>query len=83
MVPRRPSEAERAHFRRIAASSADEAEGAPRSLVELFERLEALHRTLGRWAEPGTEGDHESELAAHIRVRQHLSMGSARGTRHG
>jgi uncharacterized protein YbjT (DUF2867 family) len=80
MAAKRPSDAERAHFRRIAEANAAEADEAPpRSLAELFERLDALRRTLGRWADPGVAGEDESELEAHVRVRERLrGRGGAR-----
>jgi hypothetical protein len=68
-----PSDAERAHFRRIADANAMETDQvAPRSLTEVFERLEALRQRLGRWADPGIEGEDESELNAHLRVLRRL-----------
>ncbi len=83
MPARPPSEAERAHFRRIAANDADDQACAPRSLEELFERLDTLRQALGRWAEPGIEGEDESELAAHLRVHQRLRDRELARTRHG
>jgi hypothetical protein len=69
MTSRRISEADRAHFRAIAAASGPLPEdGPPQSLGELFERLETIRRNLGSAARPGLEGEDESELEAHLRV---------------
>lgn len=69
MGSRRASRADREHFRRIAEASGPLPEDAPpRSLDELFERLDAIRRTLGSAAEPGASGADEAELEAHLRV---------------
>jgi len=69
MEPRRASPADRAHFERIAAANDALPEDAPpHSLVELFERLDSIRRTLGDAARPGVAGEDESELEAHLRV---------------
>jgi hypothetical protein len=69
MQPRRASREDRAHFERIAAANAPLREdSAPRSLAEVFERLDAIRRTLGPAARPGLAGEDASELEAHLRV---------------
>jgi hypothetical protein len=80
MGPRRASAAEREHFRRIAEASAPLPEDAPpSSLDELFERLEAIRRTLGGAAVPGVQGDDASELETHLRVWRRGQELRARG----
>ena len=69
MVRPRVSESDRAHFRAIGAVSGPLPEdGPPRSLVEMFERLDAIRRSLGPAARPGLAGEDEAELEAHLRV---------------
>ena len=69
MGSRRASRADREHFRRIADASGPLPEDAPpRSLVELFERLDAIRRSLGVAALPGATGEDEAELEAHLCV---------------
>ena len=69
MVRPRVSESDRAHFRAIGAASGPLPEdGPPRSLVEMFERLDAIRRRLGPAARPGLAGEDEAELEAHLRV---------------
>jgi len=69
MVRPRVSESDRAHFRAIGAASGPLPEdGPPRSLVEMFERLDAIRRQLGPAARPGLAGEDEAELEAHLRV---------------
>lgn len=69
MPPKRASRADRAHFERVAAASVALAEDEPpRSLAEVFDRLEAIRRTLGAAARPGLVGEDDSELEAHLRV---------------
>jgi hypothetical protein len=69
MGSRRASHTDREHFRRIGEASGPLPEDAPPgSLGELFERLDAIRRTLGRVAEPGVDGADEAELEAHLRV---------------
>jgi hypothetical protein len=75
MAAQRPSDAEREHFRRIARANADSAsrdERPPASLREMFDRLEALHAALGRFAEAGIDGGDPSELESHLRVMRRL-----------
>ena len=65
----RASRADRAHFERIGAASGALPEDAPpRSLAEVFDRLDAIRRTLGDAARPGLVGEDDSELEAHLRV---------------
>jgi hypothetical protein len=69
MPSERASPSERAHFERIAAASGPLAdERPPASLLEVFERLAAIRRTLGDAAHPGVGGDDPTELEAHQRV---------------
>lgn len=69
MPASRVSEADRAHFRAIAEASGPLPEDAPpRSLAELFDRLEAMRRALGPLAQPGVAGEDASELDAHLHV---------------
>jgi hypothetical protein len=69
MGSRRASPADRAHFARIAAASGALPEDTPpRSLVEMFERLDAIRRALGDAVRPGGAGSDDSELEAHLRV---------------
>jgi hypothetical protein len=69
MRSRLPSRADREHFRRIADASGPLPEDEPpHSLVEVFDRLDAIRRTLGPAALPGARGEDEAELAAHLRV---------------
>jgi hypothetical protein len=69
MKPPLVSEADREHFRAIAEANGplpDDA--APRSLAEMFDRLDAIRRSLGPAAQPGRAGEDESELESHLRV---------------
>jgi hypothetical protein len=69
MGPKRASAADREHFRRVAEASGPLPEDAPpQSLVELFERLGAIRRTLGAAALPGAAGEDDAELESHLRV---------------
>ena len=69
MQPSRASRADRGHFERIAAASGTLPEDAPpRSLAEVFDRLDAIRGTLGDAARPGLAGEDDSELEAHLRV---------------
>jgi hypothetical protein len=85
METRRASRAERRHFERIAAASGALPEDAPpRSLAEVFDRLDAIRRTLGDAARPGVAGSDESELEAHLRVLRRgreVGPGGAKRTR--
>jgi hypothetical protein len=85
MESRRASPADRAHFERIAAASGTLPEDTPpRSLVEVFERLDAIRRELGDAARPGIAGSDESELEAHLRVLERgreITSGGAKRTR--
>ncbi len=65
----RASHADRAHFQRIADANRPLPEDIPpRSLLEVFDRLEAIRRTLGAATQPGVAGEDEAELEAHLRV---------------
>ena len=78
---RRASASDRAHFDRVGAASAALPEDVPpRSLEEVFERLDAIRRTLGAAARPGLAGDDASELEAHLRLRQRGREIEANGT---
>jgi hypothetical protein len=69
MEPRRASAGDRRHFERVAEASGPLPDDAPpRSLEEVFERLDAVRRTLGAASRPGVAGEDESELEAHLRV---------------
>lgn len=82
MDSRRASRSERAHFERVAAASGALPEDAPpRSLAEVFERLEAIRRELGDAARPGVAGSDESELEAHLRVWRRGQEITARGAK--
>lgn len=85
MAPRRPTAAEREHFSKIAKANAEaESESSPPgSLSEMFDRLEALHRTLGRFARAGLDGEDLSELESHVRVVRHLRSPDRGGSRRG
>ena len=77
----RASHADREHFRRIAEASGPLPEDAPpRSLLEMFERLETIRLTLGAITQPGVMGESESELEAHLRVLRRGRELGARGT---
>jgi hypothetical protein len=79
---KRATEAERAHFRAIAEASGplpDDA--APGSLAEVFERLDAIRRSVGAAARPGVPGEDESELEAHLRVLRRAREIGAGGAR--
>jgi hypothetical protein len=83
MGPRRASRRDREHFRRIGEASGPLPEDAPPgSLVELFERLDAIRRRLGEAAVPGVEGEDEAELEAHLRVLRRGREIGADGTQH-
>jgi hypothetical protein len=76
----RASPADREHFRRIAEASGPLPEDAPpRSLLEMFERLEMIRRTLGAVTQPGVMGESEAELEAHLRVLRRGREIGARG----
>jgi hypothetical protein len=76
----RASHADREHFRRIAEASRPLPEDVPpRSLLEMFERLEAIRLTLGAATQPGVMGDDEAELEAHLRVLRRGREIGARG----
>jgi hypothetical protein len=76
----RASSADRAHFRRIAEASGPLPEDAPpRSLLEVFERLDAIRSTLGAAAQAGVTGEDEAELEAHLRVLRRGREIGARG----
>ena len=73
MAVRRPSSADREHFRRIGEANAEDPDATPpATLAEMFERLTALRRTLGPWAVAGIEGEDSAELEAHLRVMRRL-----------
>lgn len=77
----RASAAERGHFARVgAASAALPDETPPRSLEEVFERLDAIRRALGAAARPGLAGEDASELEAHLRLRRRGREVEANGT---
>jgi hypothetical protein len=80
MASKRASPGDRDHFRRIAQASGPLPEDAPpHSLVELFERLDAIRRTLGAAARPGATGEDEAELESHLRVLRRGREIGARG----
>jgi hypothetical protein len=81
MAARRPSDADREHFRRIAEANAEDPEASPpATLDEMFERLTVLRRALGPWAAAGIEGEDPSELEAHLRVMRRLRRQDDDGT---
>jgi hypothetical protein len=76
----RASHADRAHFRRIAEANGPLPDDVPpRSLVEMFERLDVIRRTLGAAARTGMTGEDEAELEAHLRVLRRGREIGARG----
>jgi len=76
----RASHADRAHFRRIAEANRPLPEEAPpRSLIEMFERLDAIRNMLGAAAQAGVTGEDEAELEAHLRVLRRGREIGARG----
>jgi hypothetical protein len=80
MAGRRASETEIAHFRRVAAASGPLPEDAPPgSLAEMFDRLDAIRRTLGAAVQPGVAGEDEAELEGHLRVWRRTREIVARG----
>ena len=80
MGSKRASRRDREHFRRIGDASGPLPEDMPpRSLVELFERLDAIRRTLGVATLPGVAGEDEAELEAHLRVLRRGREIGARG----
>jgi hypothetical protein len=82
MSRRRASEADRSHFRQVAAGSGPLPEDrAPASLVEVFDRLDAIRRALGPAALPGVAGEDASELEAHLRVLRRGKELAARGAK--
>jgi hypothetical protein len=82
MGPPRVTDADRAHFRAIAAASRPLPEDAPpRSLTEMFERLDAIRKTLGPAAQPGLTGEDESELESHLRMLRRAREIGLRGTK--
>jgi hypothetical protein len=82
MPTRRASDAEREHFRRVAAGSGPLPEDRPpASLAEVFERLEAIRCALGPAARPGLQGEDPSELEAHLRVLRRGKELAARGAK--
>jgi hypothetical protein len=77
----RVSDADRAHFRAVAEASGPLPEDAPpRSLAELFDRLDAMRRALGPLAQPGVAGEDLAELEAHLRVLRRGKEIGRRGT---
>jgi hypothetical protein len=81
MDRKRASAADRAHFERVGAASAALPDDAPpRSLEEVFDRLDAIRRTLGAAARPGLAGEDASELEAHLRLRRRGREIEANGT---
>lgn len=69
MSDRRASEADRAYLSRIAKGLEPIGdERPPASLAKMFDRLEALERSLGALAKPGIEGEDEDELRSHLRI---------------
>ncbi len=61
------SAADREYMRRIGEQKrALEDAVLPRSLAEVFDRMEAIERRLGDWAKPGVAGGSEGDLAAHL-----------------
>jgi hypothetical protein len=83
MGSRHASEADRAHFRRIAEASGPLPEDRPpASLAEVFDRIDAIRRTLGPAARPGLAGEDASELEAHLRVIRRGKELAARGAKH-
>ena len=77
----RVSDADRAHFRAIAEASGPLPDDAPpRSLAELFDRLDAMRRALGPLAQPGAAGEDLAELEAHVRVLRRGKEIGRRGT---
>jgi hypothetical protein len=66
MASKRATAEDRAYFARIGEEnrSLREAE-VPRSLAEMFDRLEDIRRTLGPLSEPGLDVDGEGDLASH------------------
>jgi hypothetical protein len=85
MAPGRPTRAEREHFRRIAEANAAAESGSspPASLREMFDRLDALHRALGRFAQADPDGEDLAELDSHLRVVRRLRSPDRGGSRRG
>lgn len=76
----RVSKTDRAAFARLAKASevvCDEAP--PRSISEVFDRLEAIRNALGRGSEPGLPPDEDAEIAELLRIRRRFLAGGRRG----
>lgn len=82
MSHRRASEADRAYLRRVAKGLEPLGdERPPASLEEMFDRLEALERSLGELAKPGLVGEDEAELRSHLRIYERAREIAARGAK--
>jgi hypothetical protein len=76
------SRAERDYYRRIGEKSRRlEDATPPRSLEEMFNRLEEMRRRLGALTVPGLSGEDESELLAHLRLYERWKEIRRRGAR--
>jgi hypothetical protein len=80
MTRPRVTRADRAVFERLGqANAAVRDELPPRSMAEVFDRMEAIRSALGRWAEPGLPPDDEGALAELLRIREKFLAKRRRG----
>ena len=80
MPPKRASDDERGYFHRVAeGSGAREDDAPPRSLSEMFRRLDSIRRSAGSLARAGVPGEDESELRSHMPVYERWKEIRARG----
>ena len=77
----RASPEDRSYFERIAlANERLEESPVPRSLAEMFDRLERVRRLHGPLARPGVDGDDEGDLSAHLAFLEKVRRARSRGT---
>lgn len=78
----RASSEEREYFARVARQNrALDDESPPASLAEMFDRLEALRRTLGPLAQPGVGQNDEGDLQEHLAFLERVRAVRRRGAK--
>jgi len=78
----RASSEEREYFARVARQNrALEDQTPPSSLAEMFDRLEALRRSLGPLTQPGIDENDEGDLQDHLAFLERVRAVRRRGAK--
>ena len=80
MTRPRVTRADRTYFERLGqANEAVRDEVPPRSMSDVFDRMEAIRSALGRWSEPGLPPDDDRAIEELLRIREKFLAKGRRG----